>query len=473
MLNQGFRWIVLLCFMASQAYSQSQSVQEYARECAKAVGGGVPAFSCKQGALIPIKNYANDSTCDNPAFLSGVSNGCIQRSRFGKLTPTDLQPGTSADDIEIRFLCRHYLLPSNPSDYDERFDDIAVIQTNKKTGATCFYQSSTGASQDMAGTNIPAPADASARTITNVGPQGCIGCHNARPFINTPFLQSVPEPHKIPHPNQFNRNQYWFPGESGRNAKIFNITTADTTCTTCHNIASSEENSPGGSSGKLADESIGTSLNPNTGTFDHAYMKIYAPNNFNSVMSSYKECISAGSGNRPANCKVVDISSAARNAYDAGSTWIPPVLSSTPVVDGKVYSLVGGFSNKCLDVIGASTNNGAKLQQWDCNGSSGQKFRFKRVRDDLWAFASLSSNRCVSSESGKLDNRNPMLLWDCNYTPDQLVRFRSLGNGGYKIVWASSDKCMDVQDTSADNGKAVFQYECTDVPDQNWYLKKN
>jgi glucosylceramidase len=33
-------------------------------------------------------------------------------------------------------------------------------------------------------------------------------------------------------------------------------------------------------------------------------------------------------------------------------------------------------SGKCLDVSGNSTANGAKVQQWDCNGTTAQSFTF-------------------------------------------------------------------------------------------------
>jgi hypothetical protein len=472
MLSRFLTCAFVLLFSASNAYAQ-QSLQDYARECAKAVGGGVPAYSCKDGALIPITNYRSDSSCDNPAFLH-VGNACIQHSRFGKLTPTNVQPGFNADDIEIRFLCRHYQLPNNTADYNERYDDIAVIQTNKKTGATCFYQSPTGAGQDMAGTNIPAPSDPNPRIFTSYGPNGCTNCHNARAFINTPFLQNVPNPHKIPHPKEFNRERYWFPGESGADAKIFSIKTADTRCTTCHNIASTSDNGPSGSSASLSEQSVGNEANPNTADRGTPYMHLFAGGNPADIMKSYQDCVSAGPNRRPANCQVTDITTAARKEYEnnMGSTPTTPILGSVPVLDGKIYTLTGGFSGKCLDVAGGATNNGAKLQQWECNGSRAQKFQFKRVRDDLWSFASVNQGRCVSAEGASLADKTSMILWDCNNTGDQLVRIRPSTNGSFKLVFSHSSKCMDVQDTSADNGKAAFQYECVDAPDQNWFINQ-
>ncbi|MBI1293408.1 hypothetical protein GC175_00435 [bacterium] len=38
-------------------------------------------------------------------------------------------------------------------------------------------------------------------------------------------------------------------------------------------------------------------------------------------------------------------------------------------------ALIIKYSNKCVDVSGASTNNGANIQQWSCNGTGAQNFR--------------------------------------------------------------------------------------------------
>lgn len=43
---------------------------------------------------------------------------------------------------------------------------------------------------------------------------------------------------------------------------------------------------------------------------------------------------------------------------------------------GSGYSLplISVHSGKCLDISGNSTANGAKVQQWDCNGTTAQLF---------------------------------------------------------------------------------------------------
>jgi hypothetical protein len=44
--------------------------------------------------------------------------------------------------------------------------------------------------------------------------------------------------------------------------------------------------------------------------------------------------------------------------------------------DNNHFTLVNMNSGKCLDVSGNSTANGAKVQQWCCNGTDAQGFTF-------------------------------------------------------------------------------------------------
>lgn len=46
---------------------------------------------------------------------------------------------------------------------------------------------------------------------------------------------------------------------------------------------------------------------------------------------------------------------------------------------GGSYTIKFKHSNKCLDVSGASTSSGTRLQQWACSGSDNQKFNFVRM----------------------------------------------------------------------------------------------
>ncbi len=49
-------------------------------------------------------------------------------------------------------------------------------------------------------------------------------------------------------------------------------------------------------------------------------------------------------------------------------------VSGAPLVAGE-YTIQSAQTGKCLDVPGSSTADGAKLQEWSCNGTGAQRFR--------------------------------------------------------------------------------------------------
>lgn len=49
--------------------------------------------------------------------------------------------------------------------------------------------------------------------------------------------------------------------------------------------------------------------------------------------------------------------------------------------DGGAYHFVNRNSGKCLDVPGASTQDGVRLQQYTCDGSAAQSFQVAEVPD--------------------------------------------------------------------------------------------
>ena len=74
----------------------------------------------------------------------------------------------------------------------KRFNDMAMIGTNPKTGRTCFFQNSIGSGKD--GSKVPHPADIEKSTAvwsTNVQ-NYCSGtCHGESPFVHSPWIDGA------------------------------------------------------------------------------------------------------------------------------------------------------------------------------------------------------------------------------------------------------------------------------------------
>ena len=156
----------------------------------------------------PGSNYEvlqNEGICENPAQL-GRRTYCYPNSRVGTLPSFD-RAGKLIPHVKTGFICRRYsTLPKQPF---IGYSDIAVVQTNIKTGRTCFYQYLQTSSNEK----IPSPfkwqslENLKSSNATKVaegtaeiqlgsnfffpGSTGCTGCHDSDPVIHTRHVEAV------------------------------------------------------------------------------------------------------------------------------------------------------------------------------------------------------------------------------------------------------------------------------------------
>jgi hypothetical protein len=224
-----------------------QSLAEYARECDKATGIKVPAFNCGDGVSVPGQgNVPRGTLCDQPNVLNGV---CDPGSKFQVL------PGSTADAVAVAH-CRR---DGQPVD-GPLFNDIAVIQYNKKNGAICFYQALKRVNdppENALPANVPAPLaigegvwqpGSGAHWIDPVATEkiGCTGCHNNGGFIRSPYLAQLrTPPHALPNRDTGYTNldtPLRYVGSAYAKNKSWSITVPELdenggSCTNCHRLA--------------------------------------------------------------------------------------------------------------------------------------------------------------------------------------------------------------------------------------------
>jgi hypothetical protein len=184
--------LALLPLLALPARANAQTdSQRYAQACRAAIGA-IPAFSCADGAVVPITIDGNPAppvpqmTCDRPALLSNgsASDGqCVPNSRILSLSTGTMQAVAMCRQKKIR--------PAGSRDYDE----IDVIGHNPSSGATCWFQAVGKAGQPVNGTHVPSPTGEASGDFWNA-PQAtardtCGGCHDSGPFMYSPFVGQV------------------------------------------------------------------------------------------------------------------------------------------------------------------------------------------------------------------------------------------------------------------------------------------
>jgi hypothetical protein len=204
----------------------ADALQQYAQQCDQAVGVTVPDFSCDAGTEVPMTHPVFDAngkptSCDRPNRLN---KQCDPGSRFQVLT--------RSPSAYVVAHCRREGLPSG------RYADIAVIQYNRNSGATCWYQ---------ALGNLPGQVKAPSKGIgawpwlspAKTADIQCGACHDNGALIRSPYLAQITGPNALPGAGdvQFNRNQpYGSIGSDFASWKAYKVEIAGNTCTQCHRM---------------------------------------------------------------------------------------------------------------------------------------------------------------------------------------------------------------------------------------------
>ena len=231
--------------------SKSDTLPEFTQKCTEAMGGiEVPAFNCDEGTLVPENNLTGVypvQLCDAPNVLHGV---CDPGSRFQVLKQTD--------EVVIVAHCR------KQNNADGFYGDVAVIQYNRTTGATCFYQALQNTQPDNTfDDELILPAQTTAPSEGNgqgkfpwlhpyvTAGINCVGCHDNGPFIRSPYLAQLrDEPkNRLPGtnsgPGPFDQQGTWnqtipykFIGSDFQKWKAYSVSLSGTGggCMQCHRL---------------------------------------------------------------------------------------------------------------------------------------------------------------------------------------------------------------------------------------------
>ncbi|MET0793355.1 MAG: hypothetical protein ABW061_17675 [Polyangiaceae bacterium] len=235
-----------------------ETLEQFSARCDKAMGGvTVPAFDCEDaGATEPLLQGEGSGVCEAPNVLN---TKCDPGSHFHVL-----HRNVNNDGIYVVAHCRH-----KGNDVG-KYGDVAAIQYNSNTGATCFYQAlNNGLSR-----NAPAPSSGDIsywKSPFDTAKINCVRCHDNGPLIRSPYLAQLGQvwpfyndygntnnkfAPNVPPANAnylpgtlqseisgpWNKSQpYEFVGLNFQSWEAYSLTnTANGTCTTCHRMGTSK-----------------------------------------------------------------------------------------------------------------------------------------------------------------------------------------------------------------------------------------
>jgi len=152
------------------------SMENYGAECVKELGD-IPFFE-SQGAgawgTYDCSTAATTPSCD-AAQWSNVAGACKPGAKIAV--------AKNAQGTQWTMMCRG-------AGENKRFDDIAMIGHDPKSGKTCFFQNKLYDGTD--GARIPHPADVEKSRHVWDAPKGyCVTCHSSGPYVRSPWIDAA------------------------------------------------------------------------------------------------------------------------------------------------------------------------------------------------------------------------------------------------------------------------------------------
>ena len=149
--------------------------------------------------------------------------------------------------------------------------------------------------------------------------------------------------------------------------------------------------------------------------------------------------------------------------------------SSNPASGATDY-LTNANSGQVLDVDGASTANGAEIDQYPNHSGTNQQWTLTQVSGNVYTLKNINSGKCLdvpgqsSTEGLQLDQ------WTCNGGTNQDWAFDAVGNYGssgdtsYELAGLNSDQVVDVAGNSTADSAVVDQWPSNGGANQEWAI---
>jgi hypothetical protein len=150
----------------------------------------------------------------------------------------------------------------------------------------------------------------------------------------------------------------------------------------------------------------------------------------------------------------------------------PTPPSSSEIVSGGTYTLTGKGSNKALDVDNNSNSTGAKVQIWDRNSSTAQRWVITRNDDGTYKLTHKGTNKVLDVDNNSSQNGAKVQQWDDNGTNAQRWIITRNDDGTFKLTGKGSNKVLDVDNNSSQNGAKVQKWDDNGTNAQRWILTR-
>ncbi|MFL6125047.1 RICIN domain-containing protein [Actinophytocola sp.] len=155
-------------------------------------------------------------------------------------------------------------------------------------------------------------------------------------------------------------------------------------------------------------------------------------------------------------------------SHDAFAIYLTPASSGGGGFPSGNHQLVVANNNLCLDVSGASSNAGAVIDQWTCNGQTNQQFQFVAATGGYGELRAQHSGQDVTVAGGSTAQGTPDIVQGApNTAAASLWQPVQQSDGSYEFRNQGSGLCLDVYGAGSNLGQQLDQWPCKNAPGSN------
>lgn len=155
-------------------------------------------------------------------------------------------------------------------------------------------------------------------------------------------------------------------------------------------------------------------------------------------------------------------------------TWSPQVSIDTATGEvsgvgaGRPYSaVVARHSDRCLDLSASSTQVGAPVQQWGCNGGANQAWQLRPLPGGDVTLLARHSHLCLTASA----TSTAVVQSTCDGGDGQRFAVEDVGGGAVRILARLGGGCLDVAGGSPADGARLLQWPCSGATNQQFSLR--
>jgi hypothetical protein len=142
--------------------------------------------------------------------------------------------------------------------------------------------------------------------------------------------------------------------------------------------------------------------------------------------------------------------------------------STTGIVSGGTYTITAKNSGKVLDVTGASTADGALIDQLTSTGGTNQQWKVTDIGGGVYNISSVTSGKLMDVVGRSTTAGASIDQWHSTGGNWQQFNLVDAGSGYYNIIAVNSQLCIDVTGSSSADGAQIEQWTCNGHDNQKF-----